>query len=174
SYLLEGDVVTFKLGKYDKTKELIIDPVLIFATYSGTTADNFGFTATYDSKGNLYAGGNVTLPYAILPNGRYPATPGAFQVNFAGNNTTSGPYDHFPCDMAISKYDSSGSTLIWATYLGGTDNDYPHSLVVDQNDRLVIMGTTYSADFPTDTLAFDTTHNGNADIVVVKLNESAT
>jgi gliding motility-associated-like protein len=173
-YQLNGNILSYQLGTYDQSIELIIDPILIFATYSGSTSDNFGFTATYDLAGNLYAGGNVTEPYAILPNGRYPSTAGVIQVNFAGITSSSGPYDHFPCDMAISKYDSSGSTLIWATYLGGTDNDYPHSLVVDKDEQLIILGSSYSPDFPTDSLAFDTTYNGMADIVVVKLNKDAT
>ena len=173
-YTLNGNVLGYELGSYDKSIELVIDPVLIFATYSGSTADNFGFTATYDNAGNLYAGGNVTEPYAILPNGRYPTTTGVFQVDFAGIATSNGPYWHFPCDMAISKYDSSGSTLIWATYLGGTDNDYPHSLVVDKDEQLLILGSTFSADFPRDSLAFDTSYNGQADIVVVKLTKDAT
>ncbi|MDX5320142.1 MAG: SBBP repeat-containing protein, partial [Bacteroidota bacterium] len=168
-FVLEGQVLSYALGDYNPDLDLIIDPpILIFVTYSGSSVDNFGFTATYDSKGCLYAGGNVTSPFDIAPNGRYPATPGAFQVNAAGFLNSSGPDSHFPCDMGISKYDSSGKTLMWATYLGGTNNDYPHSLVVDHEDRLVIMGSTYSKDFPVDTAAFDTVHGGQADIVVVK------
>lgn len=169
SYVLDGKNVRFKLGEYDPELPLIIDPpIMIFATYSGSSADNFGFTATYDSRGNLYAAGNVTEAYPSAPNGRYPATPGAYQVNPAGFVGTSGPFGFFQCDMAISKYDSSGKVLIWASYLGGTDNDYPHSLVVDAEDRLVILGSTYSDDFPVDTLAADTLLGGGADIVVVK------
>ncbi|MHB1278943.1 MAG: DUF7948 domain-containing protein [Bacteroidia bacterium] len=169
SYVLEGKNIHFRVGDYNPDLPLIIDPpIMIFATYSGSSADNFGFTATYDSRGNLYAAGNVTEAYPQAPNGRYPATTGAFQVNPAGFIGTSGPYGFFQCDMAISKYDSSGKVLVWASYLGGTDNDYPHSLVVDADDRLVILGSTYSDDFPVDTLAADTMLGGGADIVVVK------
>lgn len=168
----------FEAEEYNPQLPLIIDPVLVFVTYSGSTADNFGFTATYDSRGNLYAGGNVTEPYPILPNGKYPTTPGAFQQNFKGNASSNGPYDHFPCDIAISKYDSSGHTLLYATYLGGTDNDYPHSLVVDNHDRLVVLGSTYSDDFPVMGGCYDSTKNTvgvpNADIILTKFNPDGT
>jgi gliding motility-associated-like protein len=173
-FVLKNKVLSYELGDYDKNYPLIIDPpVLIFSTYSGSTSDNFGFTATYDSRGNLYSAGNVTTPETILPGGRFPATAGAFQTDMAEVLGSSGPYAGFPCDMAISKYDSSGSKLVWATYLGGTNNDYPHSLVADINDNLLILGSTYSTDFPVDTLGFDTSHNGLSDIVVVKLNHDA-
>lgn len=168
-FVLNGKTLSYKLAAYNKDYDLIIDPpILIFATYSGSSADNFGFTATYDSRGNLYAAGNVTDAYSLAPNGRFPTTAGAYQVNPAGFIGASGPYGFFQCDMAISKYDSSGQNLLWATYFGGTDNDYPHSLVVDNSDRLVVMGSTYSTDFPMDTNCFDTSHNGLSDIVVAK------
>lgn len=169
---LNGQTISYMVGDYNSNYDLIIDPpILIFATYSGSSADNFGFTATYDIKGNLYAAGNVTDAYAIDTTGHYPATPGAFQVKPAGFVGASGPYGFFQCDMAISKYDSSGSNLLWASYLGGTDNDYPHSLVVDHFNRLVVLGSTYSTDFPMDSLSFDTTQNGFSDVVVAKFSE---
>ncbi len=168
-YALEGRVLRYAVEPYDTNYTLVIDPpVLVFATYSGSSADNFGFTATYDSRGSLYAAGNVTEAYPVRPNGRYPATSGAFQYDPAGFVGTSGPYGGFQCDMAISKYDSSGHNLLWATYLGGTDNDYPHSLVVDADDRLVVLGSTYSGDFPMDSLGHDTILGGKSDIVLVK------
>jgi len=169
AYNLNGKVLAFELGAYNADYALIIDPpIMVFATYSGSSADNFGFTATYDRQGSLYAAGNVTHEYSNSPGGKYPSTAGAFQVNPAGFVGQSGPYGSFQCDMAISKYDSSGKNLLWATYLGGTDNDYPNSLVVDSENRLLVLGSTYSNDFPVDSLAHDTSHGGASDIVVVK------
>ena len=175
-YVLKGSVLGFETGAYDTSRPLVIDPVLVFITYSGSTADNFGFTATYDSRGNLYAGGNVSEP-TLVPNGKYPTTPGAFQQTFAGVASDSGPYAGFPCDIGISKYDSSGNNLLYATYIGGTDNDYPHSLIVDAQDQLVMMGSTYSDNFPILKNCYDTSKNGvstNADIILVKLNTDGT
>lgn len=175
-YELVGDIVKFKVGSYNPNYELIIDPVLIFATYSGSTADNFGFTATFDSKACLYAGGNVTSADPIDPNGRYPATPGAFMIDFQGGNNggTPSPYDDFECDIAISKYDSSGQNLIYATYLGGDFNDFPHSLIVDNNDNLIVLGSTFSRNFPVDTLGFDPSYNGGGDIIISRFNFDGT
>ena len=176
NYTLKNGVLGFEVETYNKNYPLVIDPVLVFVTYSGSTADNFGFTATYDSHGNLYAGGNVSVP-TLLPNGKYPTTAGAFQQTFAGNASDNGPYSGFPCDIAISKYDSSGKTLLYATYLGGTDNDYPHSLIVDEYDRLVMLGSTYSTNFPILKNCYDTSKangNGNSDIVLVKFNVDGT
>lgn len=177
NYSLKNGVLGFEVENYDKNYPLVIDPVLVFVTYSGSTADNFGFTATYDSRGSLYAGGNVTSPYPVLPNGKYPTTAGAFQQNFRGNGSSTGPYNNFPCDIAISKYDSSGKTLLYATYMGGTDNDYPHSLIVDEQDRLVMLGSSYSTNFPVLANCYDTSKaNGtnNSDIIIVKFNDKGT
>src|SRR5574344_151953 len=167
SYQINKRQLSFKLGTYDESLPLIIDPVLIFSSYSGSTADNWGYTATYDQNGNLYSGGNVF-------NVGYPTTLGAFQVNFAGGST----------DMAISKFDTGGSFLHFSTYLGGSGTEVPHSLVVNDNDELYVLGTTSSADFPVTSDAYDTTFNGGtpytltstvrfeagSDIVIAKFN----
>lgn len=162
AYHLQNDIVGFKLGKYNIAYPLIIDPVLIFATYSGSMGDNFGFTATYDSKGNLYAGGITDGSTAD-----YPVTTGAFQTRFGGGQGL------FPanlaCDISISKYDSSGKNLLWASYLGGRFDDYPHSLVVDLDDHLHVYGTSYSDNFASTANAFQRVRKGANDIIVSKI-----
>jgi len=181
-FVLEDNIVSFSLpGGYDKDLPLIIDPKLIFSTFSGSTADNWGFTATFDPDGNLYAGG-IAFEFMAYINsgsgtGTYPTTVGAFQDTFAGGYT----------DIAISKYDPSGANMIYSTYLGGSDSDVPHSLIVNANGELLILGTTGSNDFPTTTGAYDTTFNGGSpisnngilftdgsDIIIAKLNVSGT
>ena len=163
--------LSFEVGNYDTTRPLVIDPVLIFSSYSGSTADNWGYTATYDKEGNLYSGGNVF-------NVGYPVMFGSFQVDFAGGST----------DIAISKFDSGGSFLHFSTYLGGTGTEVPHSLVVNDNNELYVLGTTSSSDFPVTVGAFDTAFNGGesyvltstvrftdgSDIVIAKFNEMGT
>src|SRR5690606_36710752 len=106
-------------------------PILEFSTYTGSTADNFGFTATYDMAGNLYAGGIV---FSI----GYPTTLGAFQVNYSGQ-----------VDVGITKFTPNGSALLYSTYLGGTNTEVPSSLIVNHNNELVVFGTTGSSNFPT-------------------------
>ena len=77
-------------------------------------------------------------------------------------------------DISISKYDSAGSKLLWATYLGGRLDEYPHSLVADKNDDLIILGTTYSTEYPYTTDCVDSSHAGGTDIIISKLSEDGT
>ena len=133
-YVLNGPVVRFALGKYDPARPLTIDPVVVFATYSGSVANNWGFTATYDPQGNLYSGGIAFEP-------GYPASPGAFQTTFAGL-----------IDIAIIKYNTAATgpaARVWATYLGGSQADFPHSLVVNNQGELLVLGSSGSANYPT-------------------------
>jgi gliding motility-associated-like protein len=138
---------------YDKSKPLVIDPKLVFSTFSGVTADNWGFTASFDSKGNTYSGGIASVQFggSIIP------ALGSFQQTFGGGNW----------DMAIFKYDSIGSKLLYGTYLGGSDTDVPHSLVANSKDELLIFGTTGSSDFPTSTNAISRIFKGGSSIIPI-------
>ena len=167
-YIDHGDYVGFESSFFKSKVKTIIDPELIFSTYSGSTVDNFGFTASYDDEGNLYSGGIATSPTKFL-DGVYPTTPGAFDVTYNGGEPNT-----FACDIAISKYSSNGQNLIYATYLGGNENDYPHSLIVDENNQLIVFGTSSSANYPTTTNAADPFYNGDEDIIVTKFNVDGT
>lgn len=170
---LEGDILSFTNipSDFNQSKStIIIDPKLIFSTYSGTTADNFGFTATYDEQGNMYAGGITTSPYMQIPNGRYPATPGAWNQTYNGGNDEGDDYA-FPCDITISKYTPDGKSLIYATYIGGESNDYPHSIVVDKAGELIILGSTFSDNYPVTVNAYSSAKEGGADIIITKLSK---
>jgi gliding motility-associated-like protein len=167
-YVVVDSVVSYEiLSQINPDYPLVIDPELIFSTYSGSYGDNFGFTATYDSKANLYAGGIVDALQ-----GAYPVTAGAYDASWNGG--VGRRPANLASDISISKYDSAGTTLLWATYLGGGDDEYPHSLVVDRNDDLLIYGTSYSANFPYTTGCYDSTHAGGTDIIVSKLSEDGT
>lgn len=160
-YVLKGKQVTFEFPKgYNKAHNLIIDPVIVFASLSGSTADNWGFSATYDAAGNLYGGG--------ITNGLgYPATTGAFQRTYGGGSFSS----TMPCDISISKFSSNGNSLIYATYIGGIDDEMPHSMIVDANNNLIVAGKTLSNNYPT--LASSLTPNyigGLSDIFITKFN----
>lgn len=159
-YELTGNTVRFKLSGYDKSKTLVIDPTLIFSSFTGSPADNWGYTATYDAAGNLYAGG-----IAFASN--YPVTVGAYQTTFRGGGST-GEAGGF--DMAIMKFSPTGTARLYATYLGGTGNEQPHSLVVDNAGNLVIAGRTTSTNYPTTSPTIGT--GGAWDIVVSKLSAS--
>lgn len=149
-YVLKDNVVAFHFPEgYDASQVMTIDPLLIFSTYSGSPADNWGNTATFDAQGNLYSGGMTNHSRGGTYLGEFPATEGAFQTEYGGI-----------WDVAILKYDSTGSQLEYATYLGGSNSEVPQSLVVNNAGELIILGITGSTDFPVLDNAFDTTFNG--------------
>ena len=136
AFEIDDDIVSFVFPEgYDSNYELVIDPFLIFSSYSGSTLDNWGNTATPDSKGNLYSGGMVEAP---IFNGSFPTTPGAFQTKHGGGEW----------DVGILKYDSVGANLLYVTYIGGKGVETPQSLVVNSNDELLVLGATSSDNFP--------------------------
>ncbi|MCU0389525.1 MAG: PKD domain-containing protein [Thermoflexibacter sp.] len=140
--LKDNHIVGFELGDYNTNLPLVIDPQLVFSTFSGSTANNWGNTATYDSLGNLYTAGTV---FGV----NFPTTVGAFQRFFGGL-----------IDVGITKYNPTGTRQLYATFIGGTSSEVPHSLVVNGLNQLVVMGTTSSVNFPTSFGAFDRTYNG--------------
>ena len=158
-FKLKNSKVTFLFPNgWDKSKPLIIDPVLVAATLSGTTGtENYGHSATYDSDGNMYTGG-------ICFGTGYPTGVGSIQQNYGGGYN----------DISISKVSADGTTLIYATYLGGNAEDFPHSMVVSDNNELYVLGSSASTDYPTTATGFSTALNGMVDIVVSKLNPNGT
>ena len=147
-YKVDKNVVSFEIGKYNEDFELIIDPEIIFASYSGSLSDNFGMTATYDYEGNLFSGG-------IVFGNSYPTTAGAYdedgsftQVNAAANQGLL----YGVTDIFISKYSADGSNMLYSTYIGGGSDvggvDVVHSLICNEQNELYFFGTTSSSDFP--------------------------
>ncbi|HAB36075.1 MAG TPA: hypothetical protein DCE58_05680, partial [Cryomorphaceae bacterium] len=136
-FTLENGRVGFKVGYYAKGKTLIIDPTLVFSSFSGSLADNWGYTATYDQQGNLYGGG-------IVFDAGYPTTAGAIDPTY--NDVNSAGYARM--DIGLTKFSSNGTARLYSTYIGGDSPDQPHSMMVNNAGELVILGTTGSDDFP--------------------------
>lgn len=152
-YELKGDILKFKVGRYDPTKLLIIDPTEIFFSYSGSTADNWGFTATYGKDGSFYGGGIV---FGV----GFPVSPGSYDQTFNGQ-----------FDIGIIKLSPDGKNRIYATYIGGSGDEQPHSLIEDPFGNLVIAGRTNSSDYPVfPARGASSGAGGGYDIVVTKLN----
>lgn len=152
AFTLSGDTLGFELGEYDESKELIIDPSLTFSSFSGSSADNWGSTATPDEDENVFGGG---IAFAQ----GFPATPGAYDGTFNGGNF----------DVSILKFTDDGSGLIYATYLGGADNEFPSSMVANEDGELYVLGLTSSANFPTP-LGYDNTFGGGTSFQEYGLN----
>ncbi|MCB0760995.1 MAG: PKD domain-containing protein [Flavobacteriales bacterium] len=165
----QGDQLSFHLPDgYDISQTLIIDPVLVFSSYSGSTSDNWGYTATFDSQDHAYGAG-------IVGGAGYPTTTGAYDTSF--NNGS--------WDIGITKFTPDGSDLVYSTYLGGSDTDLPSSMVVNNSNQLVIIGFTGSTNFPVSDNALypsfqggsisfplgGVTFNNGTDIFITRFNE---
>lgn len=147
-FKLSGDTLTYEFPRgYDKSQTLVIDPNLTFSTFSGSSADNWGFTACPDANGNLFGGG-------IVNNIGYPVTVGAFDTTF-----NSGSWD-----TAITKFTADGSTLIYSTYLGGSGSETPNSIVCSPTGELFVFGVTSSSNFPIAGVPYDNSYNGGPSI----------
>ena len=164
SYALSGNTVRFKAAAYDKNSTLIIDPQIVFCSFTGSTADNWGYTATDDGQGNFYAGG-------IVFDSGFPTTLGAYSRIFTeGSNNAEGTG---PIDIGIIKFDKNGRNILYGTYLGGSGDEQPHSLIVDADGNLVIGGRTSSKDFASTVDKYGPSSNGgDIDIFLTKLNSS--
>jgi hypothetical protein len=133
---------------------------LIYSTYlggSGQDDTDFYSSIAVDSSGNAYVTG-------FTSSSDYPITPSAFQTSNHG-----GFYDAF-----VTKLNSSGSALIYSTYLGGTADEGGLGIALDGDGRAIVTGYTHSPDFPTTPNAAQPTIGGGYDAFVTKLNASGT
>ncbi len=162
-YVLRDNIVTFKIKNYDPKTTLIIDPSIIFSSFTGSTADNWGYTATPGPDGSFFAAGIVF----IAPGTSYPVSAGAFQTQFGGGvgEDQLGGYD-----IAIFKFSPNGANRVYATYLGGSGNEQPHSMITDADGNLIVAGRTSSTDYPVTRGVIGS--GGNIDIVITKFNSS--
>lgn len=150
-YVVKGNIVRFKISDYDPTSTMVIDPTRVFFTYTGSTTDNWGFTATYGPDGSFFSGG-------IVFGTGFPTSTGAYKINFQGG----------AFDIGIMKLSPNGVNRVYATYIGGGNHDQPHSLIVDAQGNLILTGITDSGDYPVTAPVFGS--GGQWDIVVTKLN----
>ena len=144
-FTLKDGTVRYQFPRgFNSEMELVIDPTLIFSTFSGSRSDNFGYAATYDDFGNLYGSGIAFGP-------DYPTTFGAFDVSFDEIH-----------DISLSKFSSDGRTLMYSAYFGGTGSDDPHSMIVNAKNELCVFGTTTSDNIPVTLNALFKTKQGDA------------
>ncbi len=163
-FVVKNNVVTFKVGNYDPAATLVIDPSIIFSTFTGSTVDNWGYTATPGPDGSFYAGG-------IAFGTGYRVSPGAFQQTYGGGSAEGGFSGY---DIAIFKFSPNGSNRLYATYLGGSGNEQPHSMITDAQGNLFIAGRTNSPNYPLRGFAGPIGPGGGFDIIISKLNNSGT
>ena len=124
----------FRLGPYDRSRPLVIDPTLVYSSYLGGTGDEFSQGIARDAAGNLYVAG-------ITSSTDFPVTPGAFQTTSLGG--TFNGYDVF-----VAKIGPAGQR-VYATYLGGAGDDEGYDVAVDGAGQAHVTGISFSGNFPT-------------------------
>lgn len=164
-YVLHGaNEVGFEIGEYDSSRALVIDPVIVWATYYGGSNLDVVHQAKVDPTGHVYLGGR-TLSVNL------PVTAGAFDETF--NPAVNAAHDGF-----VAKLAPDGASLVYATYIGGTgpiqfndSGDTVFGLDVDAGGHVYITGETDSkTDFPITPGAYQTTYGGFlSDVYVAKL-----
>jgi len=153
-YTIEGrDSIGFKIGHYDPSRTLVIDPVLDYSTFLGGGILTAAYGITVDRDGNAYVVGHSGV------NGAFPTTPGSYDPNCDD------------CSAAfVAKLNPTGTALIYATYLASGLYTQANGVAVDSTGAAYVAGIT-SAGFPVTKGAFQTTFGGAfSNAFVTKLN----
>src|SRR4051794_26683896 len=129
-------VLGFELGAYDRSRPLLIDPKVVFATLLGGSGDDVLVNATMDGSGNIIVVGAASSGF-----------PGA--TGYGGD----------PSDAVVTKLNASGQ-LAWSTYLGGSARDQAYGVAMAPGGGIVVGSGTSSPNFPTTAGAFQTTAGG--------------
>jgi hypothetical protein len=131
--LLAKDRVGFEVGPYDRGQALVIDPVLSYSTYLGGSGSEVFPTVAVDSAFDIYVSGSTSSV-------DFPVTSGVYQGTLKGGAQAN---------VFIAKFDPTGATLMYSTYLGGTGLDTSAGIAADAAGNVYVAGTTTSSDFPT-------------------------
>ncbi|HVI07171.1 MAG TPA: SBBP repeat-containing protein, partial [Candidatus Binatia bacterium] len=130
-YVLRADgEVSFALGAYDHSRELVIDPTIAYATYLGGSKADTGMGVAVDCCGSAFIAGSTLST-------DFPTTGPPLQGTNAGGS-----------DVFITKYDALGGTEQYSTYVGGSGNDVATDIVLDDLGDMTVTGYTLSTDFP--------------------------
>ena len=149
-YVLKDNAqIGFRVASYDAKRELVIDPVLSYSTFLGGHGGDWGTDIAVDDQGQAYVSG-------ITSSSDFP-TANALQPNLNGE------------DAFVAKLTAQGDALVYATYLGGNEQDSARSIAIDDHGQAYISGITDSSDFPT-VNALQPNLNGESDAFVAKLN----
>jgi len=157
AFEVAGNQVRFKVGDYDRSKKLIIDPVLSYASYlAGNSLDNIGMNTGFGASGI----NNITQAAAVDSNGSLYVTGYTYSTNFP---VSENAYQATPPARTSSRYpwafvtkvSPDGSSLAYSTYLGGSIWDYSSGIAVDTKGDAYVTGYTASPDFPITAGAYD-------------------
>ncbi|HXJ96599.1 MAG TPA: SBBP repeat-containing protein, partial [Terriglobia bacterium] len=154
-HLTDDHSVSVEVASYDRSKPLVIDPVLSYSSFLGGTGDEAiaSVSVAVDSIGNAYvASGTLSTDF--------PVTSGSFQTGYGGSPAICDQGDSFCGDAFVTKINPAGTAIIYSTYLGGTSSDYAFGLAVDGAGNAYVTGTTESTNFPVTAGVFQPTFGG--------------
>jgi Beta-propeller repeat len=145
----ESGEVGFKIGEYDRSRPLVIDPVLRYSTFLGSSADDLPEDIAVDGAGNAYVTGfTKSLDFP---------TKDPIQAGLSGVS-----------DAFVIKLNRDGSDLVFSTFLGGSNSESGSGIVVDERGDVCVIGRTESPDFPT-VNPLQPASAGGTDVFVAKL-----
>jgi hypothetical protein len=145
----------FEIGRYDTRRPLVIDPGLAYSTFLGGGSADQGSAIAVDGAGSAYVTG-------LAVSADFPTSAGAFDTTHNGGSF----------DAIVIKLNASGSELEYATFLGGSADDYGQGIGIDGSGHIYVGGFTGSNDFPTTAQAYDRSYNGSRDVFIAKLSQS--
>lgn len=158
SYFTNSDgTIGFKADNYDRTKVLIIDP-LVFSTYIGGSGSDEAFSLNLDTAGYPVIVGET---YST----NYPISSGAYQTS----HTAGANYDLF-----VTKTNLTATAIVFSTYIGGTSDEESWNSYLDTNNCIYLSGYSYSSNYPITTGVVQTFRNGTRDCILTKLNYNGT
>jgi hypothetical protein len=142
----------FEAPGWDRARALVVDPTVVFLTYVGGSGTEYLREVEAGPDGSLY--------FLAKSSGGTPVTPGAFQEVVSGAGA----------DAWVGKLAADGTALEWATFLGGSNSEDPADFALAADGSLVVLGTTWSEDFPVTPGAFQSVKAGTkSDVFLAKL-----
>jgi hypothetical protein len=151
--------VRFEIGPYDHDRPLVIDPVLVYASYIGGSGGDIGYAIAVDTSLDAYIAG-------VTNSSNFPVVGSPYQGSYRGNG-----------DCFVTKINSEGTQLLYSTYIGGSESDTATAIALSAGNAVFITGNTDSVDFPIVAPAgtgtpepFQQIYGGNTDAFVAQLN----
>ncbi len=144
-----GSSVAFSVPDWDRTQRLVIDPTLIYATYIGMAQNETLSDMASDATGSVYLHGRTSQTM--------PTTPGAFKETMSGSV------------LWVGKLAAEGTSLAWATFLGGTGSHHPGYVQVHEDGSVIVTGRVWSTDFPTTPGSLQPVHGGGVDTFITRI-----